>query len=114
MNGKRSIAAVGDVKSPLTWSGTPFYFWQAASQNGFAAESWRVDLSRIHWQRYAWNVCQALRGGKGGFQYSDWFLDLLEHQIPEVQMATEVITFHQHFPRAESVCKAGGTINHYL
>lgn len=77
-------------------------------------EPWRVDLSRINWQRYVWNMGAIVRGGTGGFQYSKWFLDLAEKQISIDLRATEIITFNQHFPRARTVIHAGGILNHYL
>jgi glycosyltransferase involved in cell wall biosynthesis len=109
-----SIAAVGDVTDVNTWSGIPYHFWRAASASGFAPAAWRLDLSKITWQRYVWNAFGFLRGGRGGFQYSPWFLDLAERQIPRELFATEVITFNQHFPRAGSVKSAGGRLNYYI
>ena len=110
----RAVAAVGSVTDVGCWSGTPFHFWQAARAAGFADEPWRVDLRRINWQRWAWNAGQILSRGSGGFQYSNWFLRLIETQIPEELWATEVISFSQHFPRASTVTESGGTLNHYL
>ncbi len=111
----RSIAALGDVADPSTWSGTPFHFWQAARALGFAAEPWRLRLDGFAGPRRWWNFRAALRGrGLGGYQYSAEFLDRAEAQIPRSLFSTEVITFHQHFPRALSVTQAGGEIVHYI
>ena len=111
---RKSVAAVGDVTDPISWSGTPFHFWRAASSAGFATEPWQLDLSRITWQRYAWNLAAIFRRGKGGFQYSKWFLDLAEQQIPPALFSSEIITFNQHFPRSSTVEAAGGAISHYI
>lgn len=110
---KRSVAAVGSVTHPGTWSGTPWYFWQAAQVAGFADIPWEMDLSQVRWQRYFWNLLH-LKDGFGGFQYSPWFLSLLERQIDDSLKGTEVITFNQHFPRASTLAKYGGRINHYI
>ncbi len=110
----RSIAAVGDVADLRSWSGIPFHFRQAAQAAGFADEPWRVDLGRVTWQRWVWNATQALSGGGRGFQYSKWFLRLIEGQIPEALWSSEIITFNQHFPRASSVRRKGGLLYHYL
>ncbi len=111
----RSVAAVGDVRNPSTWSGIPFHFWQAASTAGFASLTWQLDLAKFGWRRLAWNGRQVIRGnGAGGYQYSDDFLDHAEKQIPRSLFASEVITFNQHFPRAQSIQAAGGMINHYI
>ncbi len=111
---EKSVAAVGDVTDVNTWSGIPFHFWRAAQAADFAVRAWRLDLSKISWQRYVWNALGVARGGRGGFQYSDWFLNLAERQIPAELFATEVITFNQHFPRAEAVVRAGGRQNYYI
>lgn len=111
---KRSVAGVGDVANIATWSGIPFHFWQAAKLAGFATEPWRVELDRVRWQRCFWNAAQTFRGAVGGFQYSPWFLSLLERQIPSELWETEVITFNQHFPRTATVQRRGGLLNHYL
>jgi glycosyltransferase involved in cell wall biosynthesis len=110
----KTIAAVGDVSDVNCWSGIPFHFWQSARATGFATESWRVDLQQISWQRWFWNLGGIFRGGTGGFQYSTWFLELAERQIPPALMTSEAITFNQHFPRGTTVISAGGSLNHYL
>ncbi|MCW1887316.1 glycosyltransferase family 4 protein [Luteolibacter flavescens] len=113
MNGSK-IAAVGDASEVGCWSGIPFHFLQACRQAGFATEPWRIDLSQITWQRYAWNGLQGLRGRKGGFQYSPWFLHMIESQIPSELWEGDIITFNQHFPRATTVARRGGQLSHYL
>jgi len=110
----RSIAAVGDVADISCWSGTPWHFWQSAKMIGFATEPWRLNLNRINWQRVVWNGWQKTIGRGGGFQYSNWFLNLAEFQIPLDLFSSEVISFNQHFPRAASVSQCGGSLNHYI
>jgi glycosyltransferase involved in cell wall biosynthesis len=111
----RSVAVVGDVTVPSTWSGTPFHFWQAAKAAGFASLPWRLDLAAFRWRRLAWNGRRVMAGcATGGYQYSRDFLDCAERQIPAALFATEVITFNPHFPRAKSMQKAGGVLNHYI
>jgi len=110
----RSVCAVGDVSDINCWSGIPYHFWQSAKKIGFATEPWRLDLTRITWQRIVWNVCQKAIGRGGGFQYSNWFLNLAEAQMPRDLFSSGIISFNQHFPRATSVARAGGTLNHYI
>jgi glycosyltransferase involved in cell wall biosynthesis len=111
----RSIAALGDVADPSTWSGTPYHFWQAARAAGFADEPWRLRLDGFAWPRRRWNLDAWVRGrGVGGYQYSADFLDRAEAKIPRPLFSTEVITFNQHFPRARSVAPAGGKLVHYI
>jgi glycosyltransferase involved in cell wall biosynthesis len=112
---RRSVAAVGDVADPSTWSGIPFHFWQASRAAGPATEPWRLRLAGFAWRRRWWNIGVCLRGrGIGGYQYSADFLDRAEAQIPRELFSSEVITFNQHFPRARSVRRAGGKIIHYI
>lgn len=111
----KSIAAVGDVSNISTWSGIPYYFWQATLRADFAQEPWRLDLSRFGLHRRVWNVKQLLLlRGVGGFQYSREFLDQAEKQIPSSLFSTEVISFNQTFPRASTVIKNKGVLNHYI
>jgi glycosyltransferase involved in cell wall biosynthesis len=111
---KRSVAAVGDTADISCWSGIPFHFLQAARSSGFVSDPWRVDLREVFLQRLLWNAGQVLTGRGGGFQYSGWFLDLLEARVPQELMGSEIISFNQHFPRAASVAAAGGLLNHYV
>ncbi len=112
---QRSVAAVGDVTNPSSWSGIPYHFWRAAMKAGFATLPWQMNLETFKRRRVAWNVKQGMMGrGVGGYQYSDDFLERLEAQIPGSLFATEIITFNQHFPRALSVQRAGGLLNCYI
>ena len=112
---KRAITAVGDVCSHSCWSGLPYHFLEAARRSGFVTDPVRIDLTRLRWPRRTWNLQQALLGrGQGGFQYSDRFLNLIEAQVPPHLWQGEVISFNQHFPRASTVTRAGGTLSHYL
>jgi len=111
----RSLCAVGSVSDVGCWSGIPFHFWEESRKTGFATQACDVSLRRLSAQRWLWNAGQRLSGRKGGgFQYSRWFLDLIESRIPDNRWESEIITFNQHFPRAQTVHRHGGTLNHYL
>jgi glycosyltransferase involved in cell wall biosynthesis len=111
----RSIAAIGDVSSPAAWSGIPYFFWRAAAAADFATEPVRLNLDWISQPRRRWAVGRILRGRRpAGFQYSAKFLDAAEALIPRHQLAGEIISFSQHFPRAETVRAAGGRISYYI
>lgn len=116
MNAKtRNLCAVGSVTDVSCWSGIPFHFWEESRRTGFATGACEVDLGKLRVPRLLWNAGRRLRGGEtGGFQYSGWFLDRLEAQIPEDRWQSEIITFHQHFPRTRTVAAHGGSLNHYL
>jgi glycosyltransferase involved in cell wall biosynthesis len=109
------VAAVGDVSDPATWSGIPHHLLLAAEARGFAVRPWRLNLGPLAWPRRLWNVRQILLGrGRGGFQYSEEFLQRAEGQIPVESWRGRVLTFHQHFPRTASVTAHGGSLVHYL
>jgi glycosyltransferase involved in cell wall biosynthesis len=110
-----SIAAVGDVADPATWSGIPWHFLSAAKQAGWRTEPWRLNWAALGWNRRWWNLGQALRGhGMGGYQYSPAFLDRAEAMIPASRWRGWILSFNQHFPRARSVTERGGRPVHYL
>jgi glycosyltransferase involved in cell wall biosynthesis len=50
----------------------------------------------------------------GGFQYTASFLDEAERRLPHRVLSGEILSFSQHFPRAETVLRAGGRISYYL
>ncbi|MBU6179925.1 MAG: glycosyltransferase family 4 protein [Verrucomicrobia bacterium] len=111
----KNLCAVGSVTDISCWSGIPFHFWEESRRTGFATGACEVDLRKLRLPRWLWNAGRRLRGrAVGGFQYSGCFLDRIESQIPEDRWTSEIITFHQHFPRASTVRSHGGTLNHYL
>jgi glycosyltransferase involved in cell wall biosynthesis len=110
-----AIAATGDAGDINCWSGTPYYFGQAALARSEPAEPWRLKLESFGLHRRWWNLGQVLCGrGAGGYQYSHAFLDRAEAAIPAGQWRGRIITFNQHFPRAQSVTARGGQLVHYI
>ena len=115
LTGNWSLAAVGDVTRRDCWSGIPSYFREAAERAGWQMRPWKLDLARFGQARWRWNLAQIILGaGRGGFQYSAAFLDRAEEMIPADFKATQVISFNQHFPRAQTLTSAGGTSWRYL
>lgn len=110
-----AIAATGDAGDVNCWSGIPCHFGQAARRHGWRAAPWRLDLRSFVGSRRRWNLAQLLQGrGPGGYQYSPAFLDRAEAAIPLELWSGRVVTFNQHFPRAQSVGQRGGRLLHYL
>ncbi len=110
-----SVAAVGDVSDPATWSGTPWHFWKAGAAEFGDVQPWRPDLASVRWSRRWWNLEQVVRGRRiGGFQYSPEFLDAAEAQIPAELKSGRVVSFNQFFPRARSLARHGGELVLYL
>jgi len=112
---KISVAAVGDVSSPGTFSGTPFHFWATARSMGLDLIPWTMNLSGVGSRRKIWNLQQILRLRRpGGFQYSDSFARMVMKQIPDNLLSSDVISFNQHFPPANEIVNRGGRMFHYI
>jgi len=78
--GRRFLAAVGDVNSPVTWGGIPYHFLQAGQAAGLFDEGLPLAVDGPLWRlrRYGWNAQRVLAGDRrGGYQYSVPFLETL-------------------------------------
>ena len=65
------LAAVGDVNDPITWSGIPYHFLQAAKADGLIDEGLPLNASGPEWtrRRVLWNLGRVLTlRGKGGYR----------------------------------------------
>jgi len=77
---KTYLAAVGDVNDIRTWSGIPYHLLQEARRQGVMDAGLPLTADGGQWQarRYAWNLGSLLLGrGRGGYQYSEMFLERL-------------------------------------
>jgi glycosyltransferase involved in cell wall biosynthesis len=77
---RRFLAAVGDANNPVTWSGIPFHFLQAAKAGGLLDEGLPLTAGGAGWRarRWRWNAFNVLAGDRyGGYQYSVSFLEAL-------------------------------------
>ena len=111
----RTVAALGKVLDINTWSNIPYFFHQAGFRRGFIQGGWCPDMDGISWRRLRWNAIQWLvHGTTGGYQYSHGFLDRVERSVPAKFKGSEIITFSQHFPRADTVKQFGGTLHYYI
>jgi glycosyltransferase involved in cell wall biosynthesis len=74
------LAAVGDSNSPVTWSGIPYHFLQAARAQGLIDAGLPLSTDGLIWKarRIKWNLGRVLSGDRrGGYQYSRSFLESL-------------------------------------
>jgi len=109
------VAAVGDVLDINCWSNIPYYFFTTGVKHKVFHQPWRLHTNQLKIHRYLWNARQFLiHGQTGGFQYSDYFLDLAERQIPSGYFGDTVISFNQLFPRALSLSSKGGRVYYYI
>jgi glycosyltransferase involved in cell wall biosynthesis len=95
------LATIGDVNSPRTSSGTPYYLLQAAREAGLIDEGLNLDASGWVWKirRYGWNLGAILRGRRsGGYQFQPAFLERLYAPYRETLKGNSVINCFQLYP----------------
>jgi len=124
MNKPVLLAAVGDVNNVRTWSGIPYHLLTAARDAGVMHEGLALDPEPPFRQlsRYVWNLGSLLRGnGKGGYQFSDAFLQRMWAPQQSRLEGTRVINCFQLYPlamlRNSSIEKwfyIDQTLQHYL
>jgi glycosyltransferase involved in cell wall biosynthesis len=97
---RRFLAAVGDSNNPVTWSGIPFHFLQAARSASLLDEGLPLSTEGLVWQarRIAWNLSRVLRGDRrGGYQYSASFLERLWQPVRNSVQGGIVVNCFQLF-----------------
>jgi glycosyltransferase involved in cell wall biosynthesis len=100
MPSRTFLAAVGDVNDPITWSGIPYHFLQAARADGLIDEGLPLNASGPDWtrRRVLWNLARVLTlRGQGGYQYSVPFLERLWAPFHEQLRGHSVINCFQLF-----------------
>lgn len=78
------LAAVGDARDPGTWSGTPYHVLLHGRALGIVDDGLPLDVTAPAWRRrrLGWNAVRLVtRREKGGYQYSEAFLDALWSQV---------------------------------
>ena len=97
------LAAIGDVNSPVTWSGIPFHFLQAGRRAGLIHEGLALSVSGPGWKmrRAGWNAVSVITGNHyGGYQYSPEFLERLWKRDRERVRGSVVINCFQLLPKS--------------
>jgi len=87
----RLVAAVGSANARTTWSGIPFHLLQAGVSAGMLDGGLDLvtDTTRIRLTRGLWNLALMARGrSRGGFQYTEGFLELLWAEAPDLAGST--------------------------
>lgn len=99
----RLLAAVGDPNDMGTWSGTPFHLLvEARSQDVLdAGLPMGVDAPVWRMRRWLWNMRRVVMGrGRGGYQYSDVFLEALWRPHADVIGGALLLNCFQLYPRS--------------
>jgi glycosyltransferase involved in cell wall biosynthesis len=108
MRRKAFLAAVGDSNSPVTWSGIPYHFLQAARAQRIIDEGLPLGTDGLGWKirRLSWNSNRLLKGdSRGGYQYSTDFLERLWSPVlPRIRNSIVANCFQLYPP---SVVKDG-------
>jgi glycosyltransferase involved in cell wall biosynthesis len=101
MRPKAFLAAMGDSNSPVTWSGIPYHFLQAARAEGLLDEGLPLATDGAGWKarRIAWNIGRVLSGDRlGGYQYSSAFLERLWSPVTARLRNNVVVNCFQLYP----------------
>jgi len=96
---QRFLAVMGNAGDIATWSGIPYYFYQAGRSTGFFRDALDLHTEGLTWPRRWWNLKQVLSGkGRGGYQYSRNCLHR-SFAVVSAQIAdAEIISHFQLFP----------------
>jgi glycosyltransferase involved in cell wall biosynthesis len=103
------LVGIGDPNDPLTWSGIPYHFLQAAHEVGLVDEGLPLLANGLLWtvRRAAWNTWHVLSGYRyGGYQYQQRFLDELFSGVREKVAGARLVNCFQLFP--PSAVRNGG------
>lgn len=94
-------AMVGDVTDPGVASGTPYFALTEAARQGWTVRGLTLDAEAPDWRRrrLLWNLRRVLvTGQRGGYQYSDAFLDRLWRYDPP-RPGEDIVNMFQLYPR---------------
>lgn len=95
------VAAVGDARDPGTWSGIPYHLSEAGKRTGFITDGLPLDTNGalLKARRLAWNLLRVATGDRrGGYQYSEEFLEFLWRPVRERIRGGTVLNCFQLFP----------------
>jgi glycosyltransferase involved in cell wall biosynthesis len=97
------LAAVGDSKDPKTWSGIPYFFLQEAKKQKLIDEGLKLNPDTIihKLMRIFWNLNRVLFfNEKGGYQYSNLFLNYLWKPHLRKVKGSRIINCFQLYPKS--------------
>jgi glycosyltransferase involved in cell wall biosynthesis len=93
----RVLAVIGDPNQINTWSGTPYFFLKAGTQQGFLSGCLPLRPEGLRHRRLVWNLVRVLLCSRpGGFQYTEAFLRRLFGQAH--LRDKEPVEIISHFP----------------
>ncbi len=111
----RCLACLGNAGDPATWSGTQYYFFQAARKAGFLDVALDLRPERMRGRRVLWNLLAPFRLERpGGYQYTDGFLSRLYEQVPAELRGAEVVSHFQLFPPLARARSDGAPFSFYI
>ncbi|MBK4728706.1 glycosyltransferase family 4 protein [Oxynema sp. CENA135] len=96
---KRILTLVGDPNQVTTRGGQPFFFLQVGKEMGFFTSGLELKPEKLQIERIFWNIWSLLTTGqKGGFQYSDFFLNRLIMQGELSEHSLDLISYFPLLP----------------
>ena len=92
---KLIICSTGDASSENERGGSPYFFTEALRKKGFDASGLKLDLKKLELLRIKWAFKRAFSfKHPRGFQYTDLFTDLIDHQWPLINPNHLPIAWH--------------------
>lgn len=112
---KRILMLVGDPNQVTTRGGQPYFFLQSAKNLEFLDFGLPLKPDKLRLFRYLWNLWSLITTGeKGGFQYTEFFLQRLIRQVP-VHCKDSELEIISYFPLLPpSNWKPNCLINYYI
>ena len=95
----RLLTCIGDANSIHTHGGLPYFLLEASQRAGFIDAGLSLRPAEFWGRRIGWNLLRLLTAGeRGGYQYTDDFLDRLVAQAPAEALSAEIISIFPLFP----------------
>jgi len=111
----RILTLVGDPNQVTTRGGQPYFFLESAKNLGFIDAGLPLKPEKLKLFRYFWNLWTLITTGeKGGFQYTEFFLNHLLQQVKVncKDSELEVISYFPLLPPPQ--WKPNSYINYYI
>lgn len=104
----RSLASQGNAGDINAWSGTSYFFFNAARRIGFLTHALDLTDPTYPRRRLLWHATAPLRLERpGGYQYSRVAMERIWDLVPPDLRRGEIISHYQVFPPLDRAASAG-------
>lgn len=89
------ICSTGDASSEKERGGSPYFFAESLRKKGYDASGLKLDMKKVKFQRIKWILKRIIYlKHPRGFQYTDLFTELVNHQWPSINSEHLLIAWH--------------------